>query len=203
MRRRSKWSMPPSVTSVSGTGRRCRNEVRRHDRHLRDLGDDAREDPVIHPPQLDGHAGAQLLEAIRLGEDLVIGGHARREVRLQRGPAETGGCPLTSLPLDNPPRPHPPSGDRRRARRSCPSPPPARRPRPREHLGDVGAEQIRAGQLEAWLGGTHDGACTMKRTGRPRLASTVYRTPATPATLASSCGSTNTVVVPRGHTASA
>src|SRR4051794_13461682 len=43
----------------------------------------------------------------------------------------------------------------------------------------------------------------MNRTGSPRLASTAYRTPATPATFASSCGSVNTVVVPRGQTASA
>ena len=35
------------------------------------------------PAQLDGHARAQLLEAVGLGEDLVVGRHPRREVRLQ------------------------------------------------------------------------------------------------------------------------
>ena len=43
----------------------------------------------------------------------------------------------------------------------------------------------------------------MKRSGKPRLASTAQRTPSMPSTLASSCGSQKIVVVPCGTTTDA
>ena len=66
------------------------DEMRRRDRQAVHLGDDAGQDRVDHPAQLDGEAGAQLLEAVGLGEDLVVGGHARREVGLEHRAGEPG-----------------------------------------------------------------------------------------------------------------
>ena len=51
--------------------------------------------------------------------------------------------------------------------------------------------------------GTHDGAITNTSSGSPSVASSSQRTPSTPATLAISCGSQTTAVVPRGTTARA
>ncbi len=59
------------------------DEMRRRERQAVHLGDDAGEDRVDHPAQLDRHSCPQLLETVGLGEDLVVGGHARREVRLE------------------------------------------------------------------------------------------------------------------------
>ena len=50
------------------------------------------------------------------------------------------------------------------------------------------------------LAGTQDGAITYTRSGRPLDASSIQCAPSAPSTLASSCGSHTTVVVPRGTT---
>ena len=51
--------------------------------------------------------------------------------------------------------------------------------------------------------GTQDGAAISTRSGRPRADSTAQRTPGTPSTLASSCGSQTVVVTPCGTTVAA
>ena len=51
--------------------------------------------------------------------------------------------------------------------------------------------------------GTQDGAATSTRSGRPRAVSTAQRTPGTPSTFASSCGSQTAVSVPCGTTTEA
>ena len=51
--------------------------------------------------------------------------------------------------------------------------------------------------------GTHDGAITNTSSGSPSVAPSSHSTPSTPATLAISCGSQTTAVVPRGTTARA
>ena len=51
--------------------------------------------------------------------------------------------------------------------------------------------------------GTHDGAITKTSSGSPSVAASSQSTPSTPATLAISCGSQTTAVVPRGTTARA
>ena len=51
--------------------------------------------------------------------------------------------------------------------------------------------------------GTHDGAITNTSSGSPSVALRSQSTPSTPATLAISCGSQTTAVVPRGTTARA
>ena len=51
--------------------------------------------------------------------------------------------------------------------------------------------------------GTHDDAITNTSSGSPSVASRYQRIPSSPATLASSCGSLTTAVVPRGTTARA
>ena len=76
--------MPPSSSSVSANrssvaATRCVGGIG----SPFDLGDDAGEDRVERAAQLDGHAGAQLLQAVGLGEDLVVGRDARGEVGLQ------------------------------------------------------------------------------------------------------------------------
>ncbi len=51
--------------------------------------------------------------------------------------------------------------------------------------------------------GTQDGASVSTRSGRSLAASVAQRTPSSPATLPTSCGSQTTVVVPCGTTTSA
>ena len=54
-----------------------------------------------------------------------------------------------------------------------------------------------------WLAGTHDGAITNTSSGSPSEASSIHSTPSRPSTLATSCGSVTTAVVPCGTTARA
>ena len=53
------------------------------------------------------------------------------------------------------------------------------------------------------LAGTHEGAITNTSSGRPSDASSIHSTPSRPSTLATSCGSVTTAVVPCGTTARA
>ena len=66
----------------------------------------------------------------------------------------------------------------------------------------VGAE-LGTCLLETGAEGTLDGASTRIRSGRSRAASIAHRTPSRPATLPSSCGSQQIVVVSCGTTACA
>ena len=50
------------------------------------------------------------------------------------------------------------------------------------------------------LAGTHEGAITNTSSGRPSDASSIHSTPSRPSTLATSCGSVTTAVVPCGTT---
>ena len=83
--------MPPSPSSVSANrssvaATRCVGVIG----SAVHLGHDAGQDRVDHPAQLHRQPRPELLEAVGLGEDLVVGGHARREVGLEHRTAEAG-----------------------------------------------------------------------------------------------------------------
>src|SRR5579884_2486885 len=68
--------------------------------------------------------------------------------------------------------------------------------------GNSGASSAAAGDSKS-LAGTQDGIITYTPSGTLLLAASMYSTPASPRTLAISCGSITTDVVPRGRTARA
>ena len=146
------------------------DDVRRRDREAVHLGDDPRQDRIDHPAQLDRQPRPQLLQTIGLGEDLVVGGHPRREVRLQHGAGqagrvarhelaavETGGHDVDHAigAAEHPEHVHH-LGQ-------------ATDLFPREHLDHLGPEQVGAGELETRL----------RRHTRRRLHDEPNRQPAT------------------------
>ena len=131
----------------------CGHEVRRCEREALHLGDDLGQDLVDHPAQFHRHAVAQTLEAIGFGEDLVVGGHPRREVRLQDRTGEPGRVPRHELAALEP------GGDDVHhavgAAEHADHVHNLRQPAdlvPGEHLGDLGPVQVGARELEAGLG---------------------------------------------------